>query len=419
MTGMTERTRRPLLALYAADAVSLVGNVAALVAIPWFVLQETGRPSLAGLVGFFTFLPPIVAGLLGGALVDRLGFRTASVLSDVSSAVAVAALPLLHLTVGLDLPVLYALVFVGALLDAPGATARRALLPDVAELAGMRIERATGIREGIQRGSVLVGAPLAGVLVAAFGAVEMLWLNAGSFLVSAALIGAAVPAAVRHEAAEDAGRYFAQLASGLRFVYRDRLVRAVLLTVLLTNFLDAPLTPVLMPVFVSEAFGSPISLGLILGTFGGFALLSSLVFVAVGHRLPRRKTFVLAFMAASLPYVALSTLPSLPVTLVIAAAWGLAAGPLNPILGVVAYERVPPHLRGRVFGVGMAGSYAAIPLGALLGGIVVEAIGIQVTLLGIGLCYLAVTGYGLVNPAFREMDAGDGARPTSSPGRAA
>jgi MFS family permease len=401
---MSERTRLPLFALYAADAVSLVGNVTALVAIPWFVLQETGRPSLAGLVGFFTFLPPIVAGLFGGTLVDRLGFRTASVLSDVASAVAVAALPLLHVTVGLELPVLYALVFLGALLDAPGATARRALLPDVAELAGMRIERATGIREGIQRGSLLVGAPVAGVLVAAIGAVEMLWLNAGSFLVSAVLVGAAVPAAMRHEAEEDGGRYFEQLASGLRFVHRDRLIRAVLLTVLLTNFLDAPLTPVLMPVFVSEAFGSPVSLGLILGTFGGFALLSSLLFGAVGHHLPRRRTFVLAFMAASVPYVALSTLPSLPVTLVIAAAWGLAAGPLNPLLGVVAYERVPAHMRGRVFGVGMAGSYAAIPLGAVLGGVVVEAIGIQPTLLAIGLCYVAVTGYGLVNPAFREMD---------------
>jgi MFS family permease len=401
-----QRTRRPLLALLVADAISLSGNVAALVAIPWFVLQETGRPSLAGLVGFFTFLPPVVAGLFGGTLVDRAGFRTASVVADLASAAAVAAIPVLHAVGALELPVLYALVFLGALLDAPGATARRALLPDVAELAQMRLERATGIREGVQRGSLLVGAPVAGVLVATLGAVDVLWVNAASFLVSAALIGLAVPAAVRHEAAEEEGRYFARLASGLRFVAADPLVRAVLLTVLLTNFLDAPLTPVLLPVYVEEAFGSPVSLGVILGTFGGFALLSSLVFGAIGHRLPRRRTFVLAYLCASVPYLLLSTLPSLPVTLVVAAGWGLAAGPLNPILGVVAYERVPPHMRGRVFGVGAAGSYAAIPLGALLGGVVVEALGIAPTLLAIGVCYLAVTGWGLVNPAFREMDAG-------------
>ena len=42
-------------------------------------------------------------------------------------------------------------------------------------------------------------------------------------------------------------------------------------------------------------------------------------------------------------------MPSLPVTLVLVV-WGLAAGPLNPLLATVAYERVPPHMRGRVFG---------------------------------------------------------------------
>jgi predicted MFS family arabinose efflux permease len=406
--------RRPLFALFAADAISLVGNVFALVAIPWFVLQETGRPAYAGLVGFFTFLPVIGAALVGGAIVDRIGFRQASVLSDLLSGAAVAAIPLLALTVGLDLWVLFVLVFLGAAFDAPGATARRSLLPDVAELAGMRLERATGFREGIQRGSILVGAPLAGILVAAVGALDVLWLNAASFGVSAALIALAVPASRRRGEAEAPKRFVADLVEGIRFVFRDRVVRAVSLTVLLTNFLDAPLTPVIAPVFVQEAFGSPVSLGLILGVFGGFALLSSLAFGAIGHRLPRRRTFVLSFLAASLPWLALSTLPSLPVTLVVAAWWGLAIGPVNPVLATVAYERVPAHMRGRVFGATTAAAYAAIPLGAVLGGVVVEAVGIQATMAGIGVCYALVTGYGLINPAFREMDA---VSPSAAPAR--
>src|SRR5918996_255949 len=58
------------------------------------------------------------------------------------------------------------LVFLGALFDAPGATARRSLLPDLVALSGTRLERATGINGAIQRGSLLVGAPIAGVLVA-------------------------------------------------------------------------------------------------------------------------------------------------------------------------------------------------------------------------------------------------------------
>jgi len=70
----------------------------------------------------------------------------------------------------------------------------------------------------------------------------------------------------------------------------------------------------------------------------------------------------------------------------------------------VEYELVPPRLRGRVFGAIKAGAWASIPAGVLLGGVLVEAIGLAATFLGIGVCYLAVTVYGFFNPAFREMD---------------
>jgi MFS family permease len=83
---------------------------------------------------------------------------------------------------------------------------------------------------------------------------------------------------------------------------------------------------------------------------------------------------------------------------------GFAAGPINPLLLTVASEVVPPRLRGRVFGATRAGAWAAIPLGILLGGVIVEQIGVAATFLGIGLCYLAVTGYGFFNPAFHDLD---------------
>lgn len=52
----------------------------------------------------------------------------------------------------------------------------------------------------------------------------------------------------------------------------------------------------------------------------------------------------------------------------------------------------------------MSGAWAAIPAGVLLGGIAVEVVGVAATLLGIGVCYVAVTVFGFFNPAFREMD---------------
>jgi MFS family permease len=396
-------SRGPLYSLFVADSISLVGNVVAQLAIPWFVLVTTGSPTLTGLAVFFSFLPVVLAGFFGGVIVDRLGFRTTSVVADLASTAAVAAIPLLHSTVGIELWQLLGLVFLGALLDAPGATARQALFPDLVQLAGVGMERANGIRGAIQQGSWLVGAPIGGLLVAEFGATTALWLDAASFLVSAALVATAVPAVPREIVTEPAGRYLAELAEGLRFIWRQPLFRAIMATVLITNLLDAPF-PVVMAVFAREAFGSATDLGLMYGVSGGAALVGALAFSAVGHRLPRRLTFVCSFAIAPVVYLTLATLPSLPVALVALAVSGLAAGPINPLLNTVQFELVPPELRGRVFGAVKAGAWAAIPLGVLLGGVIVDAVGVAVTFLGIGLCYLGVTVYGFFNPSFGELD---------------
>jgi MFS family permease len=411
------RRRAPLYALFVADAISLSGNVVSLVAIPWFVLQETGSAALTGLAGFFAFLPVPLAALFGGVIVDRLGFRTTSIVADVASAAAVAAIPALHLTVGIELWQLFALVFLGALLDAPGATARRSLLPDLAELAQMRLERATSIAQAIRQGSFLLGAPIGGLLVGVFGAPNALWVDAASFLASAALIVALAPIAVT-AARKEKTSYFADLAEGLRFVWRDRLIRAVILTVLVTNFLDAPLSPVILPVFVDAEFGSAEHLGLLLGVFGAASVAGAAAFGAIGHRLPRRRTFLIAFFACCIPYFVLAATPPLWGTLAVAAVFGVCGAPLNPILGTVAYERIPVELRGRVLGTSTAAAYSAIPLGILGGGLMLEAVGIGPTLLAIGLCYVAVTGYGFFNAAFREMDERPEQPPRPQPVRA-
>jgi MFS family permease len=406
--------RVPLLALFVADAISLVGNVVAQLAIPWFVLIETGSPALTGLAVFFNFLPVVLAGFFGGVIVDRLGFRTTSVIADLASAGAVAAIPLLNATVGIELWQLMALVFVGALLDAPGATARLAMFPDLVELAGVGMERANGIRSAIQQGSYLVGAPLGGLLVAGIGATTTLWLDAASFLVSAALVARFVPRPERPLETEPPGRYLAELAAGLRFIWSSTLFRAVTVTVLITNFLDAPFV-VVMSVFARDTFGSAADLGLMYGVFGGAALVGALVYSAVGRRLPRRLTFVCCYSVVPVIYLTMATSPSLPVVLAVLAVGGLAAGPINPLLNTVQLELVPAAMRGRVFGAVKAGAWAAIPLGVLLGGIVVDVIGVAATFLTIGVCYLAVTLYGFFNPAFRELDRRPGEQEEAVP----
>jgi predicted MFS family arabinose efflux permease len=69
-----------------------------------------------------------------------------------------------------------------------------------------------------------------------------------------------------------------------------------------------------------------------------------------------------------------------------------------------------------VYGAITAGAWAAIPAGTLLGGLVVEAIGVGPTFLVIGVCYAVVVGYGFFNPAFREMDEVEAAPQPSAAG---
>jgi MFS family permease len=72
----------------------------AFVAIPWFVLQTTGSAAKTGLTGGAFLLAAVGAGVVG-PVVDRLGFKRASIVADLAGAVTVALIPLIYHTIGL------------------------------------------------------------------------------------------------------------------------------------------------------------------------------------------------------------------------------------------------------------------------------------------------------------------------------
>lgn len=399
---MNARGRAPLLALFAANAVSLTGNVAALVAIPWFVLQTTGSATKTGITAFAGLLPVVLSGLFGGALVDRLGYRRTSIVADVASALAVAAIPLLHSTVGLEFWQLVVLVFLGGVLDAPGGTARAALLPDVATGAGWSFERATGATAVVERFARLAGAPLAGVLIAATGATNVLWIDAASFLVSAALVAVGVPRpAVEREPRKTS--YRRELREGYAFLRADRTLAVLVFIVSLTNLFDA-VAMIALPVLAHDIYKSALSLGLMTAAGGAGSVLGALAFAAIGHRLSRRAVFTWGFIFVTLSFPVAAFFPPLAVLLVAKTISGLASGPLNPVIDTVFMERVPAGMRGRVFGVTQAAAWVAIPLGVLVAGAVIEAIGLRATLLLSGAAYLTITIAARFSTALRDLD---------------
>ena len=399
------RNPLPLYSLFVANAISLVGNVFTMIAIPWFVLQTTGSATQTGITGFFTILPVVLAGFFGGTLIDRLGYKRTSIISDLASGITTAMVPILFFTVGLEFWQLMVLVFLGALLDTPGGTARAALLPELAEQAGMPIERVTSLTHVIERSARLIGAPLAGFLIGIIGTANVLWLDAASFFISAGMIWILIPRIKVHaEAEEKSGKYFDELKEGLRFIRRDHLIMVIVIMVMLTNFLDAIFGGVVQPVYVNEVFGNALPLGLLIAANGGGAVVGGLIFAAIGHRLPRYATFVTAFVLTGFRFWVYAMYPPLSVLIVTTFITSIGAGPLNPIIGAVEFERIPSPLRGRVFGAITAGAWVAMPLGMLLGGVLTENLGTFVMMIGLAITFLITTLSMAFIPAMKEMN---------------
>lgn len=426
----------PILAFFGANGISVLGNALTALAIPWFVLQTTGSAAQMGLTACVEVVANLVAGAFGGTLVDRVSQKRISILADLASGFAVALVPLLYYTVGLAFWELLMLVFCASLCNALGTTARIVWFPDIAALADMYFERANSILQTIQRGAGLVGAPLAGALIVVLGTTRLLWVDATSFLLSACIVALALPAsrtraaceaqpetsrisaAQREEGlavqAEERPSWQAGLKLSFQTLWRDRLLLAIMVVLIITNLLDGSLFAVVMPIYARVHFGSALAFGLASAAFGGGALLGSILFSVLSVKLPRRLTFSLTFIGMGLPFWTLALLPVLPVMLLAAAIGGIASAPINPIIMTVAMERVPAERRGRVLGPLTALALIAVPLGLLLIGASVERLDLQGTLFLMAAAYLVATLSLLFNPTMRQMERGAGAENRST-----
>jgi MFS family permease len=414
------KRQSPLYALYAANLISYVGDMMMFLGIPWFVLQTTRSVGQTGVTAFFTTGSIAIAALLGSSVVDHLGFKRASVVSDLTSCMAVALIPLLYATIGLPFWALLALVFCAGLVTTPGATARSALVPDLASLAGVRMERATALTDGISRLSRFIGAPLAGVLIALIGTSNLLWIDAATFAASALLIGVLVPhqlSVTRQKNASSQApaplgatthrRLFGNARDGMSFIAHDPVLAGTLVVVLITNMLDAGYSAVLAPAWVKQIYGSSVVLGTLIAALGGAAFLGAITFGAVGHHLPRRPTLGWGYTigGAGRLFCVVLLARSLPALVITQAICGFCIGPINPLFSTIQFERVPAEKRARVFGAGTAGSMLATPLGGLLAGGLAATMGIWPCILVFGVVYTLATASLLVNPALRSFDS--------------
>jgi len=401
------RSRRSLYGLLVTSVVSVAGTRVSAIAIPWFVLTTTGSPAKMGLVTLFEMLPYVVVKALGGPLIDRRGPRQVSVVADATSAVVAALIPILHLTGQLSFPVLLVLVAVLGTVRGPGDAAKIALVPQVAEETGMSLERLAGLEGTADRTTSIISFGIAGGLVALVGPINAVIVDAGSFAFAAILLAVTVsrrpPADQPDHASEPA--YLHRLAEGARFLRRDRLLSSVVVMVTVTNWLDVAYSAVLLPVWIHDHGYDTTQLGVIGMTFALTATGGSLVATALAGRLPRRLVFLGGFLLCGAPrFVTLALEAPIWAILVTVAIGGFGAGFINPVLGAIFYERVPPHLIGRVSALEDSLCWSGVPLGGISAAAAIAAFGLAPALVVAGGIYLVATLVPGLRPEWKEMD---------------
>jgi len=422
--------RRVVVPFLAGNTISLLGNTLTLVALPWFVLQVTASAGKTGLVGMAFALPALVAGLLGGVVIDRIGGRRMSVIADIVSGLAVAAIPILYHTVGLPFWLLLVLVFLGAMLDIPGLTARRTMLPGLADRSGLPLETMNSAYEMSDGAAVIVGPILAGLLIAGIDAANVLLIDAATFAVSAILIGVFTPD-VQAEVEEPApapvpgaerGRIAEALASiraGLQFIVEDRLLLTLAVVLVFANLFNGAVFNVVMPVLVLDRYGDATQLGFLLAAFGIGSLIGAAAYGVVGARVRHARWtiwFIGIVAVAGLRWAFVPHLPALGLAACMLAV-GLLSGPINPLLVTVRFERIPPSMRGRVFASFAALASIADPLGMAGTGGAIERFGLDRTLIGIAVLFtvlVAVVPFiSVLRTMNREQEADGSPSPAS------
>ena len=399
-TGSGSR-RLPLLALLAANGVSLVGSQLTVLALPWFVLQTTGSAARVGLTGATQGVSYVVAALLGGVVVDRVGFKRASVAADLASATAIALIPLLYYSMGLAFWQFLGLVFLATAFSTPGSAARQSLLPDLAARGAIRLERATAADRAILNGALLTGSLLGGILIAVFTAGRVLWVDAASFGISAAAIGLLV--AWAGPARPPASRSPAGTLDGVRFVRRHGVILGFALLLAFVNAVGSALFGVVLPVYADRVLHSALGLGAMVAADGAGAVIGTIGFGLFSHRWPRRWVLVAAFGISGAALALLTVSSVLALSLGLLFVEGMAGGTISPLVYTVYQERIPASVRGRAFGAIFALQRLGGPLSTLLAGLALVRFSPRAMFGVVGVLSLLIPVIVLLTPAFRQI----------------
>jgi len=360
--------------LWLGTAAANLADGILLSAAPLLAATITRDPLLVAGLTLAQRLPWFVFTLISGALVDRLDRRRLLVAANAARALAVAVLAMTLATDVHSLAVLYVTVFALGVAETIEDTAALAVLPALVPRAGL--ERANGRIFATQSAlNELIGPPVGGFLFA-LAAVASFATGAAAFTI-AAIVLAGLPRRVAAGDAPAPEPLIRAIREGFRWFWSNSLIRTVALMAGAVNLLTTAVFSVLVLVGTELLGLDAAGYGLLLAgaAVGGVAggLLAERLLTRLGSG-------PAIFLSTLLPGIAFLGIALIRDPFVAAALLSLEsfAGMVgNVVLITLRQAAVPDHLLGRVGSAYRMIALGAIPVGALLGGVLARQFGLR------------------------------------------
>ena len=386
---------RRLTWLLTSSAVSHLGDGIGKVALPLLATTLTRDPLLIAGLSATQFLPWLLFAAVAGALVDRIDRRRAMIAANTARAVAVGTLAVLVAAGGMTIWLVYLTALVIGTAETVADSAANALIPAVVgdgslDAANSKLQACEIV------GQTFLGGPVGGLTFALFAALPFVLNTAGFAIAAAVLLGLAGSYRPQREVREPA-RLRTELADGLRWLRGNALLKRLVIVAGLLSLVSELAQAQLVLYALDDLHLSD-------ATFGFFAFaggIGGLLGAGVTPRLVRaagRRVVVLGgILGCGAGFGGMGLVRS-PVAA--AALFGLFAAAVvavNVVLATARHTLVPGELLGRVLGVWRTVVWGAIPLGALLGGVLTEALGTAAHTFAVsGLAMLIIAGFASV-----------------------
>ncbi|WP_158647448.1 MFS transporter [Actinoplanes sp. ATCC 53533] len=382
---------------YAARAVSVFGTAASAVALPLLAYRTSGSAALTAAVVGLEALPYLLFGLLTGAAADRLRRRVMMVTADLCCAAALATVPVAAALGVLSVWHVLAVAFaVGCGFCWFDAAAWGSF---VALVGKARLTRANSLIWSTEIVVEIVAPAAAGLLATLANPSVVLAADAGTYLVSAALL-TVIRTPLDASERSPRRRLRTEIGEGLRCLWRMPAVRTLTLAGFAFNAAAGGVIGLLV-VHAHTALGLGTTdgrLGLLYaaGAVGSLAAAAALPWLS--RRAGQGAVSIAGFAVFVASIVALAGASGFGAALALWALWATARLAVNANSVTVRQLLTPDELQGRVNTTGRMISWGGTPFGALIGGLTAQAYGVRVAYLLLAVPAALALGWLLASP---------------------